>query len=205
MGQCRLQCADLLRIQYLLTMRVEQMQAGMLEACAVAKGHQLAVAPPGKAVQAIFLAPLRQGALAVQRQAQQVCGIGAIDRTAAGGHERAHPAPLRQVQAGAQFQRRFAAQQPAQRLQRHPGIGQRRDIAIGQLPAIGKAGAARKAVPRLDQVDGKAFAHQGIRRCQTNNAAADDRYPLCHVLFIRQSEGLQTRPGDSLAIMNKNG
>jgi hypothetical protein len=49
----------------------------MGESLPVRKGHQLAVAPPGKIRQAVLLAPTRQRRLALKGQAQQLgrhCG-----------------------------------------------------------------------------------------------------------------------------------
>ncbi|MNP06125.1 hypothetical protein D3C76_980970 [compost metagenome] len=170
------------------------MAASLGETGRVTESHQLAIAPPGEIIQPVDLTPLRQNALAVQGQAQQVGGIAAVDRSPAGSHEGPQPAPLSQVQTWPQLQRRVAAQQPAQGLQRYPGIGQRRHIAVGQLPAIGKAGALGQALARFDQVHCKALAHQGIGCCQTDDAPTNDRYPLCHVLSSANPKAFRLGP-----------
>ncbi|MCY1173745.1 hypothetical protein D9M73_139200 [compost metagenome] len=178
--QGRLQPAQLGSRQHLLTGRVRQLFPALGKGPFTAKSHQLAIAPPGEIPQVLVFAPLRQNGLAVQRQLKQVPGITAIDATPASQGECQQPAPLGRVHAQAQAQWRLALQQPAQRLPRHPGISQRRHIAIGQLPAIGKAGGRRQAVAGLDQINRPPFPNQRVGRRQAHHSATDHRYPLLH-------------------------
>ncbi len=53
-----------------------------------------------------------------------------------------------------------SAQHPANRLQRHAGIGQGRNVAIAELPAIGEAGFQGNIVAPLDQLDIVPLAYQ---------------------------------------------
>ncbi|MNE40338.1 hypothetical protein D3C80_1343410 [compost metagenome] len=167
--------------QHLLLLGGSKVLARMVEAAGLAEGDQLAIAPPVETLQAIFFTPGLQGGLAQQRQAQQVACIGAVDRGAASSEESGHPAPLRRVEARAQFQWRVTAQHPAYGLQRHTGVGQRRHVAIGQLATVGEAGFTAQRVASLYQGHIEAVAHQRISRCQTNDAATDDACMLSHV------------------------
>jgi len=122
----------------------------------------------------VILAPLLQRALAQGGQAQQVLRITLIHRTSACADKRRHPTPLLGIEAWAQFQRRVTAHQPAKRLQRHSGISQRRDIAVGQLPAVGETGFAAQSVASVDHRHFMAGTHQRIRTRQANDSTAND-------------------------------
>ncbi len=178
--QSRLQHGTFGGGQHLLLAAVRQVVPGMLEALALAKGHQLAVAPPVEALQAILFAPALQGALAEQGQAQQVRAIALVHRVPAGTEKPRQPAPLRRVQARAQLERRVALEHPAQGLPGHAGIGQRRHIAIGQLPAVGEAGLAAQGLLGLHQGHLEALADQGVGTGQADDAATDDANLLTH-------------------------
>ena len=180
-GQCRFQLRTFGGGQHLLLLRIGQALARMVEAGGIAEGHQFAVAPPVETDEPVILAPAFQRALAEQRQTQQMRRVFPVDRGAAGGEKRRHPAPLRRVQTRAQLERRVAAQHPADRLQRHAGISQRRHIAVGQLAAVGEAGFAAQRLPRLDHCHFETVAHQRPGRCQPDHAAADDAHTLSHV------------------------
>lgn len=179
-GQGRLQREALGGGQDELRRRIGQTLAGPRKAGRLAKRHQLAVAPPVEAIEAILLAPGLQGALAEQCQAQQVRGIAAVQRAAAGREEAQQPAPLRRIKARPQAQRRIVAQQPAERLGRHAAVGQWRHVAIGQLPAIGVAGFQPAPLARFHQGHVESFANQGVGRGQADHAGADDANPLSH-------------------------
>ena len=122
---------------------------------------------------------LAEALLAEGAQFEQALGGALVDRTAAVGEEGGQPAPLRGGAIGLEAQRAVGVQQPTQRLQRHAGIGQRRHVAVAELPAVrparagGERGLAlhqRHPVPRLRQGPGGGDA----------NDAATDHHELLH-------------------------
>jgi hypothetical protein len=63
-------------------------------------------------------------------------------------------------------------------LERHAFVGQRRHVAVAQLPAIAIAGAAAHFWRALEQGDVVSGFKKPPRRCETDNAAANYDYLL---------------------------
>lgn len=89
--------------------------------------------------------------------------------------------PLRRVQLGTKLQRSgIALHHPAQRFQRHAGIGQRRHIAVAELPRVGMTGFFGDARMGLYQGDSLAVAYQRPGCGQADYAATDNGNMLGH-------------------------
>ena len=115
-----------------------QRALGAVKTVRVGKDHQLAVA--AKIEGDLFIGDdvVNQIAAVVCKAQQMHRGNFGL-RAIAGRHKFEAPAPLVEIEARVKTQRRIAAQQPRRNLRHHAGSGQRRDIAVGKLPAVGIA------------------------------------------------------------------
>ncbi|MNL08193.1 hypothetical protein D3C87_1289010 [compost metagenome] len=112
----------------------------------------------------------------VESQPQQL----ARGRLAGGGvarlHEGHQPAPLGRVGGRTEAHRRIAVQQPARHLRQHAWPGQRRHVAVAQLPAVGKAGLLARALVALQYGDLVAILGQPPCSGHADHPRSHNRY-----------------------------
>ncbi len=159
---------------------VVQQPARRIKAGRVAVDDQLAA--PRKIE--IDVVPIEEGAHAVARmkgQPQQLARGRIAARGIAGADEGGQPAPLGRVQPRAPAQRRVAAQQPAGHLGQHAGTGQRRHIAVAELPAVGEAGLQPRTVAPLQHRDLMAVVGQLPGGGHADHAGAGDHHLHCRI------------------------
>ncbi|MCY1218945.1 hypothetical protein D9M72_309010 [compost metagenome] len=172
---------------------VIEQAAGRCECLRVAVHHQLA-APrkieAGAAVVMMMLFDKRLHQVArIEPQPQQLARGGLAGGGVAHPHEGRQPAPLRRICRGAETHRRIAPQQPARHLGHHARPGQRRHIAVAELPAIGKAGLLGRPVVALQHRHLVAVLGQAPCRRHADHAGAHDHYLHCHPLIALSRSG----------------
>ncbi|MNS88151.1 hypothetical protein D3C72_1221150 [compost metagenome] len=110
-------------------------------------------------------------------QGQQLGGGCARYRCAASSQKPRQPQPLRGVQAIVQTQRRISPEHPAWHVGEHAGAGQRRHVAVAELPAVGKAAAHGRPRPLVHQRHVVPRPRQQVRRRHADHARPNYAYP----------------------------
>lgn len=107
---------------------------------------------------------------------------------AARGEKRGAPQPLIDVEPRHEAQRRVAPHEPCGQLAQHRGIGERRDVAVAQLPAVRETGVEHGVRARLQHRHVVTFACEIVGARQTDDARAQYANPHdCRPSFNRLS------------------
>ncbi len=176
-GQCRLHCKTLLPVQQTLLNAGVGLQ-GQLAALPLERGrirakHQLAVAREVE-IQRIAGHPCFQRGAAQLCHGQQPVSASLRLPAGAGGEKLQAPCPLRHVGGRAPAQRGVFVQQHGRQGAQGRGAGQGFNVAVAQLPAIGKAGAFARRSLRIHQHHFMPLVAKQIGCGAADHAGADD-------------------------------